>query len=104
MFLLLAGILGAGLQGIKDEERLTWEDCPLDPAQIGAAKRKALGIVKGMPGSLKEAIAALGKDDDLIKIFGEDVVETYRAVKTTEIGLLDTMDTERRRNWLMERY
>jgi len=104
MYLLLAGILGAGLQGMKDEARLTWEDCPVDAATIGPAKRKALCIVTGMPGSLKQAIAALEKDDDLIKILGEEMVDVYRAVKTAEIGLLNTMDPEKRRNFLIERY
>lgn len=92
------------MQAIKDEERLIWEDCPVDPASLGPGKRKALGITKPMPTSLKEAISALEKDDELIKILGEKMVEVYCAVKTAEFELLNSMDAEKRRNWLMERY
>lgn len=104
MYLLIAGILAVGLQGIKDEERLIQEDCPVDPSTIGPGKRKALGITRKMPGSLKEAIAALEKDDELIRILGDKMVEVYCAVKTAEFEFLNEMEEGKRRDWLIERY
>ena len=101
-YFVLAAIIGAGMQGISDEEALEMKDCPSDPSTLTAKEREELGITKQFPKSLNEALSSLEADVELCDIIGN--VETYVKVKRAEIELLQKMEPERRRNFLIERY
>jgi len=74
---LTAGLLAAGLDGIR--RRLT------PPAPVVDADAYALDL-PALPHSLDEALAALGRDEALVEILGEDFVRSYTALKQSEIG------------------
>lgn len=104
MYLVLAAVLGAGLQGILEKEPMTWMDCLIDPAELDGAARAELGIEDNLPSSLQEALGVLERDFKLKEIVGEDVVKTFLSVKAAEAEMLADMDPEKRRHWLIERY
>ena len=103
-YLVLAAIIGAGTQGILDQEHLVMKDCLNDPAMITAKEREELGITKKFPKSISEALHNLETDQQLRHILGNPAVETYLTVKRAESEMLQKMEAEKRRNWLIERY
>lgn len=104
MYLVLAALLGAGVQGIADAEELAWRDCPVDPAGLDEAGRAELGIRTRLPGGLEEALGALEADEGVRAWLGEGVVGTFLSVKRAEAEMLGGMEEGKRRNWLIERY
>lgn len=104
MYLVLAALLGAGVQGIADAEELAWRDFPVDPAGLDEAGRAELGIRTRLPGGLEEALGALEADEGVRAWLGEGVVGTFLSVKRAEAEMLGGMEEGKRRNWLIERY
>lgn len=104
MYLVLAALLGAGVQGIAGGEELVWKDCRVDPAALDEAGRGELGIRARMPGGVEEALGELEADEGLRGVVGEEVVRAFLAVKRAEVEMLGEMDGEKRRHWLIERY
>lgn len=100
----VAAILFAGIKGYNDGEEMVWGDCEIDPAKLTANDRKELGVSKMLPGSLEEALAALKGDEELTEMLGMELVERYVAIKEYELGVLNEMGEEERKEWLMERY
>lgn len=103
-YLVLAAIIGAGLQGIVDKEPLEMKDCRFDPSTITAEAREELGITRSFPKSIREALGSLEADEQLRHILGKSAVETYLTVKRAESEMLQKMEPLKRRNWLIERY
>ena len=103
-YLVLAAVIGAGLQGILDKEPLVMKDCQKDPSKITTKEREELGIGEKFPKSISEALSCLEADEQLRHILSEAVVSTYLTVKRTESEMLQKMEAEKRRNWLIERY
>ena len=103
-YLVLAAIIGAGVQGISDEEPLEVKDCPSDPSTITAEAREELGITKQFPKSIGEALSYLEADEQLRLILSKSAVETYLRVKRAESEMLQKMEPLKRRSWLIERY
>ena len=103
-FLFLAAIIGAGVQGILDQEPLEMKDCPNDPSTITAKEREELGITKQFPKSISEALGYLEADEQLRHVLSNSVVENYLAVKRAESKMLQEMEPVKRRSWLIERY
>ena len=103
-YLVLAAIVGAGLQGILDKEPLLMKDCPSDPATLTAQARKELGITEQFPKSIGEALSCLEADEQLHHILSKSAVETYLTVKRAESELLQKIEPTKRRSWLIERY
>jgi glutamine synthetase len=103
-YLALAAAIGAGLQGVLDNEPLTHKDCAADPALLDVEARKRLGIVQQLPKDFPDALQHLDKDKILRNIIGEDLVNVYLTVKYAEMEMLDGMEIEERRKFLLERY
>ena len=103
-YLVLAVIIGAGLQGVLDKEPLAMKDCPNDPAILTSQARKELGITEQFPKSIGEALSSLEADEQLHHILSKSVVETYLTVKRAESEMLQEMEPTKRRSWLIERY
>ena len=104
LYLVLAAIIGVGLQGILDKEPLVMKDCREDPSKITTKEREELGISEQFPKSISEALGYLEADEQLRHILSEAAVETYLTVKRAESEMLQKMEAEKRRNWLIERY
>lgn len=103
-YLVLAAIIGVGLQGILDKEPLEMQDCPCDPSTITAKEREELGITEQFPKSIGEALSYLEADEQLRHVLSKAAVDTYVTVKRAESEMLQKMEPEKRRNWLIERY
>ena len=103
-YLALAAILGTGLQGVLDKQPMMHKDCAADPALLDVEGRKKLGIETQLPKDFPDALQSLDKDKVLRNIIGEDLVNVYLTVKYAEMEMLDGMDPEKRRNFLVERY
>lgn len=103
-YLALGAVLGVGLQGVLDKEPLTMKDCLKDPAHLTKRERDKLGISERLPRSIEEALDCLRDDAQLRAILGGAVVDTYLTVKHAEVEMLQQMDVEKRRHWLIERY
>ena len=103
-YLALAVIIGIGLQGVLRKTPLQMQPCLVDPAQLGADKRKSLGIRQQFPTTLGEALQILEGSSDIAEVLGSRAVETYLLVKEAEWRMQEKMEPAKRRNWLMERY
>ena len=104
LYLVLAAVIGVGLQGILDKEPLVMKDCWKDPSKLTSEEREELGIREKFPKSINEALSCLEADEQLRHILSEVVVNTYLTVKRAESEMLQKMEAEKRRNWLIERY
>ena len=78
--------------------------CLDDPASLSDKKREELGIRLRFPSNVGEALDNLKADTELAGILGRPVVDTYLTVKKAEHEMLEEMDPEMRRHWLIERY
>ncbi|CAH0051615.1 unnamed protein product [Clonostachys solani] len=103
-YLAMAAIFSAGIDGVELGQKLLWDECTEDPANLTEEQRKKLNITEKLPATLSEALESLEKDDALREIVGEDSVERYIAVKKAEMKMLGAMDTSAQRQWIIERY
>lgn len=92
------------MQGIQDKEPLEMKDCRSDPSTITAKEKEELGITQQFPKSINEALGYLEADEQLGRILSKPAVETYLTVKRAESEMLQKMEPEKRRSWLIERY
>lgn len=97
-YLALAGCLAAGLDGI--EKNMTPPDeINENIFSMTDARRKELGI-DSLPGSLKEAIEALSKDELLVDVLGDHCYTQYVEGKKSEWDAYRTAVTD----WELKRY
>ncbi|MGI5505527.1 glutamine synthetase [Lentzea sp. CA-135723] len=75
-YLVVAGVLAAGLDGIATEAELP-EGLNVDPALLGTVQR--------LPTSLKEAVDEFEKDSVLTEAFGQELAGTIADVRRGEI-------------------
>lgn len=80
------------------------KDCRNDPSTMTAKEREELGISKQFPKSISEALSCLDADEQLQHVLSEPAVQTYLMVKRAESEMLQKMEPEKRRSWLIERY
>lgn len=104
VYLAMAAIISAGVEGVVAGETLDWKDCEKDPATLSTKERGELGIEEALPASLEEALEELEEDDGLREMLGGEVVARYIAVKKAEADFLNGMKVEERREWIIERY
>ncbi|KAL9943338.1 hypothetical protein ACHAQF_002281 [Verticillium nonalfalfae] len=103
-YLATSAILAGGLLGVKNNEALIWGDCGVDPATLTDNDKRELHVEEMLPLSINEALEALQKDDDMVLLIGEELVERYANVKEAEAKFLEEMNVETRRQWLMARH
>lgn len=104
VYLAMAAIIGAGVRGVADGADLNWKDCGKDPATLSKEERKELGITKGFPTTLEEALDELEEDDMLEDVLEKEVVARYIGVKKAEMGLFNGLGADEMQGWLIERY
>ncbi|KAI5462607.1 hypothetical protein BGZ63DRAFT_354656 [Mariannaea sp. PMI_226] len=103
-YLAMSAVLLAGTEGVVRGEELVWEDCIKDPATLSPEERVQLNVQTKFPGSISEALKALEEDRALAALLGQELVDRYLAVKGAETSLLEGMEEDVRRRWVMERY
>jgi glutamine synthetase len=86
-YLAMAGILGAGLAGIRDKTELTMQDCGTKSASdMPECEREALGIVQRMPLTWEDSRRNFQESEFLKKeVFSEEFVEKYLSVNKVRI-------------------
>nr|WP_245573143.1 glutamine synthetase family protein [Amycolatopsis benzoatilytica] len=100
-YLVLAGLIFAGLAGIDAEERLP-PPIDVDPGSLSPDEAAAAGVVR-LPTSLPDSIAAFEADDVLPKAFGEELGTTLldvRRAEAAELGALPDAELCRVMRWL----
>lgn len=83
---------------------LEMKPCLDDPGKLSEEERTALGISEQFPKGLLEALDGFGKADFGDGCLDDEVVKAYVAVKRGEHEFLQGMESERRRDWLIEWY
>jgi len=91
-YLLLAGLLAAGMDGIAAEAQLP-HPVDVDPAVLAPEERHLLGIQR-LPISLRESTDAFAADPVLRRAFGSALVESVLAVRESEIELFAEASAE----------
>jgi glutamine synthetase len=100
-YLLLAVILMAGSNGIRQDELLNWKDCGIDPERVSSAKLAEYGILERLPTSLRESVDAAKCDKEIQEWIGDEILSLYVNIKEIEIETFAKMhDEERRRMFL----
>lgn len=89
-YLLLAGLLSAGLAGLTEEATLP-EPVDVDPAALGDEVLSSRGI-RRLPSSLAESLAAFQRDDALRMSFGEDLTASLVAIRESDIEQYADLD------------
>ncbi|KAL0958310.1 hypothetical protein HGRIS_000455 [Hohenbuehelia grisea] len=81
-YIALAGVLGAGLAGIKEHRSLDVKDLSGDKsaAQLNPEERKTMNITQRLPLNWEAGREALANDDSLRKILGRAFIDKYLAV------------------------
>ncbi|KAI4520888.1 hypothetical protein K525DRAFT_239764 [Schizophyllum commune Loenen D] len=93
--LALAGIVAAGLSGLKDMQPLTLKnvESPLTPATMDEGQRKVYGITQRLPLDIAQARQKLQNDELFIKLFGTEFLEKYLSVNNM-LGDILTQDED----------
>lgn len=92
-YLAIAGILLAGLDGIKNKI-LPNQPLDVDPAELSAEERKKYGVKK-LPNSLTEALEELIADKYFKKVLPNKLLEAYCKVKKSEVKFYDGMEPKK---------
>ncbi|CCM01373.1 uncharacterized protein FIBRA_03423 [Fibroporia radiculosa] len=81
-YLVLAGVLAAGMRGVAEGALLTVGDCEVPVALMNDEERKAVGLQNPgrLPRTIKDARELLRKDDHLRGVLGENFVAKFTAV------------------------
>jgi glutamine synthetase len=91
-YLLLAGLLAAGLDGVAAHGRLP-EPVDVDPAALAPEERDLQGIHR-LPTNLREATDALAADPLLRAALGSSLIDSVLAVRESEIELFAEASAE----------
>jgi len=84
-YLLLAGLLAAGLNGVASEAQLP-EAVDVDPAVLAPDELDRRGI-RRLPMTLRESTDALAADTELREALGSALIDSVLAVRESEIEL-----------------
>jgi glutamine synthetase len=91
-YLLLAGLLAAGLDGVAAHGRLP-EPVDVDPATLAPEERDLRGIQR-LPTNLRDATDALAADPLLRAALGPSLIDSVLAVRESEIELFAEASAE----------
>lgn len=93
-WLLLAVVLRAGLEGLRQE---------LEPAEVVVGE-PTQEQVTALPGDLGEALELFAQDLEVRTWLGDDLVDTYLAVKRVELATVAEMNDEEKCTWYADIY
>lgn len=103
MYLAMAAVVAAGLDGVREGKEMRINDCDVNPARVSEEKRLAYGISRRLPKSIGEAIVKLEEDAEMRKWLGS-IAGDFLVMKKAEMEMLDKMEEQERRAFLIERY
>lgn len=86
-YLVLAGVVAAGLEGLKNKRQLEIGDSAVAPANLTAEDRAKLGIPdQRLPSTIEEARNHLKNNVVLKQYLGADFITKYLAVNEVHTG------------------
>ena len=91
-YLLLAGLLAAGVDGVAGGARLP-EPVDVDPAVLAPEELDRRGI-RRLPTTLRQSTDALAADAVLREPLGSALIDSVLAVRESEIGLFAEASAE----------
>ena len=91
IYLLLAAVIGAGMDGVKRGLELP-EAEQENPASLDEEYRQNRGIHR-LPESVEEALEAFENDQFLLDLFGKERVKAYLTVKRFELDHFNKLET-----------
>ncbi|OAQ69251.1 glutamine synthetase, catalytic domain-containing protein [Pochonia chlamydosporia 170] len=101
VYLFMAAIISAGMEGLLSQRHLAMEDCQVVPSALSfeEAKRQLgeKGITERTPKSLKESIDAVTEDKEMKDWVGEELLTHYVRVKQKEVEHFGKMGEDERR-------
>ena len=101
-YLSLAGLIGAGLDGIERKLVLP-EPIDVDAGSLEESERIARGI-EALPGTLDAALSCLEADAVLRKVLGAELSDAYLHVKREEASALRSLTLQEEVSQLLETY
>lgn len=101
-YLALGGLIAAGLDGLERELQPP-ESVEVDPMTLGEDERQARGIA-AMPATQAEALDALQADPTLIGALGQELAESYLAVRRSEWAAYSEADERCEQQGHFEKY
>jgi len=81
----MAGIVGAGMVGVKRGQDLTMQACDTMAYKLSRQERESLGITNNLPRTIAEARESLDGCWELKGVLGEEFVEKYLAVNRVSL-------------------
>lgn len=81
----MAGIVGAGMVGVKRGQDLTMRACDTMPFKLSRQERESLGIINNLPKSIAEARDSFDGCWELKGVLGEELVEKYLSVNRVSL-------------------
>ncbi|KAI1819346.1 protein fluG [Xylaria intraflava] len=106
MYLFTAGLLSAGMAGIRTCQTLNITDCQVVPSALSpdeaARQLRPLGIVERMPTSLEATVKLARSDEDLKDWLGVELHTQYLNVKDKEAEYFGEMTEEQRRQKFLD--
>ena len=98
MYLAVAAMLGAGLLGMRHQEKLIWGDFSGTVDELDEHQRRDLNVVTPLPRSLREALTVLkeGGLHDLEGLVGAGIISEYLAVKELEESKVSKLSRDQR--------
>lgn len=101
LYLFVACLLSAGLDGMKRELELTWKDCMIFQENLDPIRLAEHGMSEKMPKNLETTVAAAKLNESVKKWVGEPLFNQYIKVKEKELEKFSKLtDDERRRRFL----
>lgn len=88
-YLVLAGVIAAGLDGVLQQAQLKIGDCVKPAAQMSEAEMKAVGLENPgrLPRTLEDAREVFGADGLFRKKFGDELMTKYLSVNEVSLVL-----------------
>ena len=84
-YLVIAGIIGAGMVGVKRGQDLTMRACDAMAYKLSKQERQDLGIIDNLPRTIAEARESFDGCWELKGVLGEEFVEKYLAVNRVSL-------------------
>ena len=98
MYLAVAAMLGAGLLGIRHQEKLIWGDLPSSVDDLDEHQRRDLNVLTPLPGTLREALTLLKESElhGLDGLLGVKLISEYVAVREREESNVKNLSRDQR--------
>jgi glutamine synthetase len=101
VYLFMAVVLSAGMEGIRKQQLLNFVDCPVMPSEFrikeAELQLRSYGITEPMPSKLEVSLDSAKDDKELENWLGGELLAQYVKLKEKEVEYFSNMSEEERR-------